>query len=522
MKAEQLRKSILQLAIQGKLVPQDPADEPASVLLERIRAEKQSLIKQGKIKKDKGDSVIFKGDDNCYYEKTGSEVKNITDEIPFDIPDSWCWIRLSSLSSISAGGTPERGNPNYWANGTIPWLKISDITSSKKFVNSCTEYITDEGMQNSSAKILPKGTILYTIFATIGEVGILGINASCNQAIAGIQTYLRSIDGYLYYYLVNLQDFMKSISKGCAQFNINQKILKEAFVPLPPLAEQERIVAEIEKFEPLIAEYDKLEQQATKLDGEIYDKLKKSILQHAIQGKLVPQDSNDEPAAVLLERIRAEKKAQLGKKYVESYIYKGDDNCYYEKVGSETKNIADEIPFDIPDSWKWTRLKSFINVVSARRVHKSDWKSDGVPFYRAREIAKLAAYNKVNNELFISEELFNTYKQSGIPQENDLMVTAVGTIGKTYIVNNTDRFYYKDASVICFENRYGVNAFWIKNIMDSPYMCEQIKTLSAGTTVNTITIEKANEYLIPIPPLAEQKRIVEQINVIFSKLKDEI
>lgn len=191
-------------------------------------------------------------------------------------------------------------------------------------------------------------------------------------------------------------------------------------------------------------------------------------------------------------------------------------------MGSETKNITDEIPFDIPNSWEWARLKSFINVVSARRVHKSDWKSDGVPFYRAREIAKLAAYNEVNNELFISEELFNTYKQSGIPQENDLMVTAVGTIGKTYIVNNTDRFYYKDASVICFENRYGVNAFWIKNIMDSPYMCEQIKTLSSGTTVNTITIEKANEYLIPIPPLVEQKRIVDQINVIFSKLKDEI
>lgn len=137
---------------------------------------------------------------------------------------------------------------------------------------------------------------------------------------------------------------MKSISKGCAQFNINQKILKSAFVPLPPLAEQARIVAEIEKYEPLIAEYDKLEQQATKLDAEIYDNLKKSILQYAIQGKLVPQDPNDEPASVLLARIRAEKKSQLGKKYVESYIYKGDDNCYYEKVGSTVKNITDQIP----------------------------------------------------------------------------------------------------------------------------------------------------------------------------------
>ena len=145
-----------------------------------------------------------------------------------------------------------------------------------------------------------------------------------------------------------------------------------------------------------------------------------------------------------------------------------------------------------------------------------------MPFYRAREIAKLATYNKVNNELFISEELFNSYKQSGIPQTNDLMVTAVGTIGKTYIVKNTDRFYYKDASVICFENRYGIDPFWIKTLMDSPYMREQIKIFSAGTTVDTITIEKANEYLMPIPPLAEQKRIIEKINIIFSQLKKEL
>lgn len=195
--------------------------------------------------------------------------------------------------------------------------------------------------------------------------------------------------------------------------------------------------------------------------------------------------------------------------------------CYYEKIGITTRNVTDVIPFDIPDSWIWARLKSFINVVSARRVHKSDWQSAGVPFYRAREIAKLAMFGKVNNELFISEELFKSYKSSGIPQENDLMVTAVGTIGKTYIVNNKDRFYYKDASVICFENRYGIDPLWIKNIMDSTYMVEQVKKFSAGTTVETITIEKANEYLIPIPPLKEQKRIVEAIRTIFSKIKDE-
>lgn len=514
MKAEQLRKSILQLAIQGKLVPQDPADEPASVLLERIRAEKQSLIKQGKIKKDKGDSVIFKGDDNCYYEKTGSEVKNITDEIPFDIPDSWCWVRLSSLSSISAGGTPERGNPNYWTNGTIPWLKISDITSSKKFVNNCTEHITDEGIQNSSAKILPKGTILYTIFATIGEVGILGINASCNQAIAGIQTYLRSIDGYLYYYLVNLQDFMKSISKGCAQFNINQKILKEAFVPLPPLAEQERIVAEIEKFEPLIAEYNKLEQQATKLDSEIYDKLKKSILQYAIQGKLVPQDSNDEPATVLLERIRAEKKAQLGKKYVESYIYKGDDNCYYEHINGKDVDITEEIPYDLPIGWIWERLRNITEIIGDG-IHGTPNFDDNGKYYFINgnnlvggKIVLKDSTKKVNENEFLLHRKPLTL--------NTILLSINGTLGNIAYYNNEPIILGKSACYISLSK--DISKEYVRVVLETKSFLDYAVHRATKTTIANISLNAIRTFLFPVPPLAEQKRIVEKIDEIFAKL----
>ena len=513
MKAEQLRKSILQLAIQGKLVPQDPADEPASVLLERIRAEKQRLIKEGKIKKDKGDSVIFKGDDNCYYEKTGSEVKNITDEIPFDIPDSWCWVRLSNFGNISAGGTPDRGNPNYWG-GSIPWLKISDITSSKKFVSTCTEFITDEGMNNSSAKLLPTGTILYTIFATIGEVGILTFNATCNQAIAGIQTYLNSIDEYLYYYLVNLQDFMKSLSKGCAQFNINQKILKSALVPFPPLTEQKRIVAEIEKFEPLIAEYDKLEQQATKLDSEIYDKLKKSILQYAIQGKLVPQDSNDEPAAVLLERIRAEKKAQLGKKYVESYIYKGDDNCYYEHINGKDVDITEEIPYDLPDSWVWSRwgelsdsiqygynapAKQFgrIKMVRISDIHENQVMWENVPYCD------------------IAEEDISTY----LLKENDILFARTGgTVGKSFLVQNIKEEAIYAGYLI--RTRYNSKLIpqYFKYFMESPLYWSQLRNGTIATAQPNCNGQTLSKMIVPVPPLAEQKRIVEKIDEIFAKL----
>lgn len=174
--------------------------------------------------------------------------------------------------------------------------------------------------------------------------------------------------------------------------------------------------------------------------------------------------------------------------------------------------IDDEIPFEIPISWEWIRLGSLMNVVSARRVHQSDWRNEGIPFYRAREIGRLAENGFVNNELFISEELYNEFSQSGIPLPGDLMVTAVGTLGKTYIVKPGDRFYYKDASVICFENHGKLYPPFMKLLMDSPFMETQIKENVSGTTVGTITMVKANEYLLPIPPYEEQIRICTMVN----------
>ena len=188
-------------------------------------------------------------------------------------------------------------------------------------------------------------------------------------------------------------------------------------------------------------------------------------------------------------------------------------------MGEKVVCIDDEIPFEIPDSWQWIRLKTAFNVVSARRVHQSDWRSSGVPFYRAREIGKLFEQGYVENELYISEELFAEFSKSGIPHEGDLMVTAVGTLGKTYIVKPSDRFYYKDASVICFENFGKVCPQYIQLLMQSPYMLDQVKANSAGTTVGTITIIKANEYLIPLPPIDEQYRIVAKFHQIDAKIK---
>ena len=185
----------------------------------------------------------------------------------------------------------------------------------------------------------------------------------------------------------------------------------------------------------------------------------------------------------------------------------------YEKVGkNEPVCIADEVPFDIPESWEWVRLQNICNIVSARRVHQSDWKSSGIPFYRAREIGVLADKGKVDNDLFVSEELYNDFAKSGVPHPGDLMVTAVGTLGKVYVVQPQDRFYYKDASVICFENFGRTIPEYLQLVMMSPYMTSLIKSKSTGTTVGTITIVCAKQYLIPIPPLDEQRKIIKRLD----------
>ena len=226
--------------------------------------------------------------------------------------------------------------------------------------------------------------------------------------------------------------------------------------------------------------------------------LRSSILQLAIQGRLVPQRPEEGTAQELHAQIQAEKQRLIA-----------EGKIKMEKPLPEI--TEDEIPFDIPDSWKWVRWGEIINIVSARRVHQSDWRSEGIPFYRAREIAKLADNGFVDNELFISQELFDEFSKSNIPHAGDLMVTAVGTLGKTYIVKPKDQFYYKDASVICLENYGHIDSVFLRYVMQSEMMKNQIHTNSSGTTVATLTMVRMIQYLLPLPPLAEQKRIVAKI-----------
>ena len=512
MKAEQLRKSILQLAIQGKLVPQDPNDEPASVLLERIHEEKQRLIKEGKIKKDKIDSFIYKGEDNRYYEKVGSEVKDITDDLPFEIPDSWMWTRFSQIVSFELGKTPDRHTDKFWSNGIYPWFAISDL-QERSIVSSTKEKISAVALKEKFAgKLVPQGTLLMSFKLTVGRTSILGVEAVHNEAIISVFPIIADKDAtrnFLFNTLSLIVEYVETTDaiKGAT---LNSSKLSSMFVPLPPLAEQIRIVNEIKKIEPLIAEYDKLEQQATKLDDEIYDKLKKSILQYAIQGKLVPQDPNDEPASVLLERIRAEKKAKLGKKYVDSYIYKGDDNCYYEKFGDSVKEISDEIPFDTPESWQWIRIDNLFQHNTGKALNSSNTQGALHPYITTSNVY-WGYFNleRVKEMPFTGDEFTKCSIVSG-----DLLVCEGGDVGRAAI-------WRKDIPM-CIQNHIHrlrayhpvCTAFYYFAF----YAYKSIGLIGGkGIGIQGLSSGALGKLIFPLPSLAEQGRIVKQVKTILAR-----
>ena len=366
MDGKQLRNSILQWAIQGKLVPQDPNDEPASVLLERIREEKARLVKEKKIKRDKNESIIYRGDDNSYYEKiiaTG-EVKCIDDEIPFDLPNTWCWVRLDNVITLLSGRDLEPSQYNNLVKG-IPYMTgASNFLNDELIVNRWTMFpatISHIG----ELLITCKGTIGTMAFNAIGDIHIARQIMSISSNFINLN-YLKL---FLEIYVSELEKAARSIIPGISR----NDILTSVF-PVPPLNEQARIVEFINGITPSISLFGKKQTELIKLNDKIKPTLKKSILQEAIQGRLVVQCETDEPASVLLEKIRAKKKnlvkeGKLKKSALEdSVIFKGDDNKYYEKRGEEIVCIDNEVPFTLPKGWEWTRFGSIVFNRDSERI----------------------------------------------------------------------------------------------------------------------------------------------------------
>ena len=524
MNGKQLKNSILQWAIQGKLVPQDPNDEPASVLLEKIRQEKERLIKEKKIKRDKNASIIYRGEDNSYYEKmlaTG-EVKCIDEEIPFEIPQGWEWERWGNIAQTIQYGY----NAPALEHGVIKMVRISDIQENCVLWDNVPYCLIDEN--DIDTYLLKVNDILFA--RTGGTVG----KSFLVEEVPEKAIYAGYLIRTRYSSLLNpryMKSFMESqlyweqLKNGTiatAQPNCNGKTLAKMLLPIPPTKEQNRIVKKLTQLSSFLDNYGLCQDRLNLLNEEIKEQLKKSILQEAIQGKLVPQLAEEGTAQDLLEQIKKEKlnlvkEGKLKKSALAtSVIFRGDDNKYWEKKVTTCECIDEDIPFDVPESWAWVRLETILNTGSARRVHAKDWRQAGIPFYRAREIGKLADDGFVDNELYIDLSLYEDFSSSGVPLPNDLMITAVGTLGKVYIVKESDKFYYKDGSVLCLANKYGLCAEYLKMVIESPFFKGQYRQESQGTTVATLTMVRLQKYFIPIPPLQEQYRIVETYRNIAS------
>ena len=438
----------------------------------------------------------------------GSEVKDITDNLPFEIPDSWVWVRHNEIFEISGGSQPPKSKfISQPKTGYVRLYQIRDYGSNPQPI-----YIPE----NMASKISKKGDILLARYgASLGKV-FWAEDGAYNVAMARVIPLFDIAlinKNYLYYYYKSsiYQETIMGNARS-AQAGFNKDDLSKMFFPMPPLAEQVCIVSEIEKFEPLIAEYDKLEQQATKLDDEIYGKLKKSILQYAIQGKLVPQDPNDEPASVLLEHIRAEKKAKLGKKFVDSYIYKGDDNCYYEHITGRAQDEPVEVPFDIPDNWEWSKIKYIADTQTGTTPSTSD-KSNFGDYISFVKPGDLVNGRILYNREMLSERGLNNGRL--IPSNSVIMVCIGGSTGKCAL---TDRDISCNQQINTASPCKWVLPQYLFFFMTSDYFYKTVRANATGTATPIINRSTWENLTIPIPPLAEQKRIVAKINEIFAMM----
>ena len=523
MTGQQLKNSILQMAVQGKLVPQDPNDEPASVLLARIRKEKEELIRAGKIKKEKKPSYIFRGADNLPYEKVRkNEPVCIADEVPFDIPESWEWVRWATLSESIQYGY----NAPAQENGRIKMVRISDIQDNSvlwKTVPYC-----DIRESEIDAYLLKPNDILFA--RTGGTVGksylVQEVPEEAIYAGYLIRTrYSNQLCPQYLKYFMESELYWSQLREGTiatAQPNCNGKTLGNMLVPIPPLLEQFRIVKKLNKIMLCVNEYSIAYSKAKQLNDNFPEQLKKSILQEAIQGKLVPQNPADEPASVLLEHICAEKQkliaeGKLKKDKHESVIFRRD-NSHYEKLDGVERCIDDEIPFEIPDNWCWTRLGTMIGVqrgASPRPKGSPEyWSSERTPHHWIK-ISDITKYTQ-NDVLYDTAEfLTDLGTTKSVFVDSDYLITAAsGSLGKIAKLNISG-YIYDGLMCMCFKNT-SLEMDYIIILIQA--MVEYLMSLSTGTAWKNITTDILKNLLVPLPPLSEQRYIVEKQQELFDKI----
>lgn len=477
MTPEQLKASILQYAIQGKLVEQRPEDGTGEELYHQIQAEKQRLIKEKKIKKEK-------------------PLVEITDnEIPFDIPETWVWIRVGDIGSWGSGATPSRTNPAYYG-GSIPWLKTGDLNDG--FIKEVPEYITELALEKTSVRLNPVGSVLMAMYgATIGKLGILEIPVTTNQACCACIPYAGMYNKYLFYYLMSMRKTYIGMAEGGAQPNISKEKIVNSLIPLPPAEEQKRIVAKIEELLPYVdryaAAYEKLEQFSAKFPED----MKKSILQYAIQGKLVEQRPEEGTGEELYRQIQTEKQRLIK----EGKIKK-------EKPLAEI--AEDEIPFDIPESWKWVRLIDLCKSISDGDHQPPPQVPNGIPFLVISNVP--SGMIDFSNTRYVPQDYFEALSNDRVAEAGDILFTVTGSYGIPVKVNCNEQF--------CFQRHIAlmkllINWDYLFYALKSPVIKSQCDATATGTAQKTVGLKSLRSMVIPLPPLAEQKRIVAKLEEIL-------
>ena len=522
MTAQQLKNSILQMAVQGKLVPQDPNDEPASVLLERIRAEKEKLIKEGKIKKEKNPSVIFRSEDNLPYEKVGkNEPVCIADEVPFEIPESWEWCRLGTLMSIISDGTHK--TPTYVEKG-VPFLSVQNI-SKGYFDLTRIKYITQEEHEKLIQRVKPQlNDILMCRIGTLGKAikCTVDFEFSIFVSLGLLRPVCAETADYIIFAINSplgdkwIQD--NKVGGGTHTYKINLVDIPNMLIPIPPQAEQERIFAKMSELDSPLAAYDITETKINSLSKSFPDDLRKSILQQAVMGKLVPQDENDEPASVLLERIRAEKQALIKagkiKRDKHESVIVTRDKIPYEIIDGKERCIADEVPFELPESWCWCRLGTITTVLGGKRIPAGSKlsleKTDHI-YIRVSDMKDSGV--SMDNLQYVPDDIYPSISRYIINKE-DIYITVAGTIGKVgkippeldgaNLTENADRLVF---SII--------NQDWLIMCLQSSVVQSQIADATTKVGQPKLAIARIQNLFIPLPPVDEQSRIVAKIEEIM-------
>ena len=510
MNAQQLKNSILQMAVSGKLVPQDPNDEPASVLLERIRKEKEQLIKEGKIKKEKNPSYIFRGADNTPYEKVGkNEPVSIAEEVPFEIPESWEWCRLGDIFYHNTGKALNASNQS---GQLLKYITTSNLYWNRFELDSLRQmYFTDAEIEKCTAT---KGDLLVCEGGDIGRAAIwpLEYDIRIQNHIHRLRAYVPVCTEY-YYYIFYLYKHVGWIGgKGIGIQGLSANALHSLLFPLPPIKEQQRIVEKISQIEPY-AENESTESKLAALNSGFPEQLRKSILQLAIQGKLVPQDPNDEPASVLLERIRTEKErlikdGKIKRDKNESVIYRRD-NSHYEKRGKTEVCIDEEILFDTPKSWQWVRLSSVCSLITDGE-HKTPQRVSSFQGYYL-----LSARNIRDGSLALDDvdyvdatEYENISKRCN-PQRNDILISCSGSVGRVCRVEDNNNYVMVRSAAMV--SPILVNSEFLMYSLQSGIVQTQIKEKTKQTAQANLFQGAIRELLLPVPPVNEQNRICEAI-----------